>query len=139
MTARTLVALVGVVLIGSQLCSAAESQASTGANYRGVTKCEGMQVEVSFSHDEVQSMIHDFTSSQSCLQGKGAVRWEAKKGLPVGPDGTFKYKDEHGNSVTGKIASGKASGDLKDGMGISIVCGDASHPFCKSWTADRAK
>ena len=58
-----IVFLLALLIGGSTLC---EIEAwAEGISYRGMSKCEGLQLEVSFTYDSAASTIKDFTSLDS--------------------------------------------------------------------------
>jgi hypothetical protein len=112
--------------------------------YRGVSKCEGTQIEVSFAFDPSTSKITDFVAVGGCSDGTGAKSKRTfDEPIEVKPDGSFSYKDKSdffGGFVKGTITSvGKASGEIGPST-VEFHCGDGKYyPECGKWTALASK
>ena len=108
--------------------------------YNDVSKCEGMQVEVSFLYDTAASTITEFKARHSCIKGEGGGTWNPKVTIKVQEDDSFNYMDEYGSFVKGTISStGEASGELSKGW-FKLGCDDGKfYSLCTKWTASPAK
>ena len=110
--------------------------APTEILYHGVSKCEGMQVKVSFLYHTATSTITSFKAAHGCIKGEGGAEWNPKVSIEVQEDGSFHHTDEYGNFVKGTISSsGEASGELSKGL-FKMGCDDGKfYSLCTKWTA----
>lgn len=105
-------------------------------HFKGVSKCDGIQVEVSFIYNAIASTITGFKATHACTKGSGEAEWQAKVTIKLQKDGSFYYKDKYDNFVRGAITSGgKAHGELSE-LPLSMVCGGTSYPGCTKWETE---
>ncbi len=112
--------------------------------YKGLSKCEGTQVEVSFTYDAQTSTINDFKSIESCIGGKNLGGWELGE-IMVGKDGSFSRFSKNGHLIIKGIItpSGEISGEFGK-VSYVIYCGQGFDPrykfdTCDKWTASPVK
>ena len=109
--------------------AASEPQAYSGAN-----QCPGMFVNVSFVKDPA-GYLRDFKAEHGC-KGEGAgVTWGPDAPIPVKEDGSYRYEDNYGNSVAGKVTERGARGRFTGGVSIKCKKSGRFTPMCKNWRA----
>jgi len=112
------------------------NHASPTGRWTGVTRCEGLTMEVSFIHDATQSRISDFRARYVCRDGGSDLTWASDWVLPV-TQGRFAHsaRTDSGGMVSlrGAIAGPAAMGEFE--TRASANCAGTTRPFCTTWTA----
>lgn len=69
-------------------------------SYRGTSKCEGIELDISFIYDSKEVAIKDLKTIAKRLDGQASITWAPKTTIKVNKDGTFNFEDEEGNAIT---------------------------------------
>jgi len=119
--------------------NAAQPKAAIGTAYRGVSKCLGMTVTVTFAYDRAASRINEFSSENACAAGGTHSLWKVEEPISVKADGSFFHADKGGNWVNGRITpDGRASGTFSPSP-FTLMCKDGSFQECTNWAASPAR
>jgi hypothetical protein len=108
------------------------------AEYRGISRCERTQVEVTFDYDPIQQIIKNFVAFHSCIGSPPGISWTINQDVAVQPNGQFSYEDKYGNFAKGTISkNSKASGELGSYSAVDVLtCKDGNqYRLCSQWRA----